>query len=90
VPSVPAGPALPATLGSRRRKTERSNPLFDGTLTVIGFASVRTASSLSATTSVEVTRMPPTATPSATVRVSSIWPTIAPFELRASAAMLTV
>jgi hypothetical protein len=48
-----------------------STPVFAGTLAVTGVASVRTASVLSATTSVALTRMPPVATPSTTVRVSS-------------------
>jgi len=81
---------LPATLGSRRKKTKRSKPVFVGTLAVTGAGSVRTTSALRATTSLLVTRIPPIATPSTTGRVSAICPTTAPLELCASAVMLTV
>jgi len=61
-----------------------------GTLAATGARSVRTTSSLSATTSLVVTRTPPSATPSTTGRVSESCATTAPLELCASATTLTV
>jgi hypothetical protein len=67
-----------------------SKPVFAGTLAATGIGRVRTTSSLSATTSLLLTRTPPCATPSTTGRVSEICATTAPLELCASASTLTV
>jgi hypothetical protein len=63
--------------------------VFVGTLAVTGAGSVRTTSALRATTSLLLTRTPPTATPSTTGRVSATCATTAPVELCASAVTLT-
>lgn len=67
-----------------------SKPLFVGTLAVTGAGSTRTTSALNATTSVPLTRTPPSATPSTTGRVSEICATTAPVGLCASAMTLVV
>jgi hypothetical protein len=81
---------LPAVLGSRRKNTKTSKPVLAGTLATTGVGRVRTTSSLSATTSLPLTRTPPRATPSTTGRVSESSAMTAPLEVCASAVTLTV